>query len=91
MTGNTDFDLFRTTEDHEALRGAVRAVAEAKIAPFAAEVDEQSRYPQEAHDALVAAAPGWTCQKPRALTSNSALPCADSTTSRTVGVVSPFG
>ena len=55
MTGNTDFDLFRTTEDHEALRGAVRAVAEAKIAPFAAEVDEQSRYPQEAHDALVAA------------------------------------
>ena len=55
MTGNTDFDLFRTTEDHEALREAVRAVAEAKIAPFAAEVDEQSRYPQEAHDALVAA------------------------------------
>ena len=55
MTGNTDLDLFRTTEDHEALREAVRAVAEAKIAPFAAEVDEQSRYPQEAHDALVAA------------------------------------
>ena len=55
MTGNPDFDLFRTTEDHEALREAVRAVAEAKIAPFAAEVDEQSRYPQEAHDALVAA------------------------------------
>ena len=55
MTGNTDFDLFRTTEDHEALREAVRAVAEAKIAPFAAAVDEESRYPQEAHDALVAA------------------------------------
>ena len=55
MNGNADFDLFRTTEDHEALREAVRAVAEAKIAPFAAEVDEQSRYPQEAHDALVAA------------------------------------
>ena len=52
---NPDFDLFRTTEDHQALREAVRAVAEAKIAPFAAAVDEEGRYPQEAHDALVAA------------------------------------
>ncbi|MDN5794464.1 MAG: acyl-CoA dehydrogenase family protein [Intrasporangium sp.] len=51
---NPDFDLFRTSEDHEALRGAVRAVAEDKIAPFAAEVDEKARYPQEAHEALVA-------------------------------------
>ena len=32
----------------------MRAVAEDKIAPYAAEVDEDSRYPQEAHDALVA-------------------------------------
>jgi alkylation response protein AidB-like acyl-CoA dehydrogenase len=55
VTGNTDFDLFRTSEDHEALREAVRGLAEAKIAPFAAAVDEESRYPQEAHDALVAA------------------------------------
>ncbi|NYG54757.1 acyl-CoA dehydrogenase family protein [Nocardioides perillae] len=54
MAGNPDFDLFRTTDDHEELRQAVRAVAEDKIAPWAAEVDEQSRYPQEAHDALVA-------------------------------------
>ncbi|MCE1179861.1 MAG: acyl-CoA dehydrogenase family protein [Micrococcales bacterium] len=54
-TGTSDFDLFKTTEDHEALREAVRAVAEAKIAPHAADVDENSRYPQEAHDALVAA------------------------------------
>jgi butyryl-CoA dehydrogenase/acyl-CoA dehydrogenase len=51
----TDFDLYRLSEDHEALREAVRAVAEDKIAPFAAAVDEESRYPQEAHDALVAA------------------------------------
>ncbi len=49
-----DFDLFRISEDHEALREAVRAVAEAKVAPYAAEVDEQSRFPQEAYDALVA-------------------------------------
>lgn len=55
MTTNADTDLFRTTEDHEALREAVRAVSRDKIAPFAAAVDEDSRYPQEAHDALVAA------------------------------------
>src|SRR5690242_2507659 len=34
------------------LREAVRSLAEAKIAPFAAEVDEQGRFPQEALDAL---------------------------------------
>ncbi|WP_295693494.1 acyl-CoA dehydrogenase family protein [Lapillicoccus sp.] len=48
------YPLFAIPEDHEALRAAVRAVAEAKIAPYAAEVDEDARYPQEAHDALVA-------------------------------------
>src|SRR5258707_13573849 len=36
------------------LRDAVRSLAEAKIAPFAAEVDEQGRFPQEARDALEA-------------------------------------
>jgi butyryl-CoA dehydrogenase/acyl-CoA dehydrogenase len=54
VSTNADFDLFRTSEDHEALRDAVRAVAEDKIAPYAASVDEEARYPQEAHDALVA-------------------------------------
>ncbi len=54
VTGNPDFDLFRTSEDHELLREVVRSLAEDKIAPYAAEVDEQARYPQEAHDALVA-------------------------------------
>jgi alkylation response protein AidB-like acyl-CoA dehydrogenase len=47
-----EFDLFRVSEDHEALRGAVRGVAEDKIAPFAAEVDEKSEFPQAADDAL---------------------------------------
>jgi alkylation response protein AidB-like acyl-CoA dehydrogenase len=51
---NKDFDLFRTSEEHEMLRDAVRSLAEAKIAPFAAEVDEQGRFPQEARDALEA-------------------------------------
>ncbi len=50
----SDFDLFRTTEEHEELREAVRSVAEDKIAPHAAEVDERSAFPQEALEALVA-------------------------------------
>jgi butyryl-CoA dehydrogenase/acyl-CoA dehydrogenase len=54
VSTDTDFDLFRTSEDHEALREAVRAVSEDKIAPYAAAVDAEARYPQEAHDALVA-------------------------------------
>ncbi len=54
MSGNPDFDTYRLSEDHEAIREAVRAVSEDKIAPYAAAVDEEARYPQEAHDALVA-------------------------------------
>ncbi len=50
----SDFDLFTTTEEHEELRAAVRSVAEDKIAPHAAEVDEKSAFPQEALEALVA-------------------------------------
>ena len=54
-TDNGDsFPLFTTSEDHEELRQAVRNVAEDKIAPHAAEVDETSAFPQAAHDALVA-------------------------------------
>jgi alkylation response protein AidB-like acyl-CoA dehydrogenase len=49
-----EFDLFRISEDHETLRHAVRAVAENKIAPYAAEVDATSTFPQAAYDALVA-------------------------------------
>jgi alkylation response protein AidB-like acyl-CoA dehydrogenase len=55
MAGNPDFDLFRPSEEHDMLREAVRALAADKIAPFAAEVDDESRFPQEALDALVAA------------------------------------
>ncbi|MFD7904507.1 acyl-CoA dehydrogenase family protein [Kitasatospora sp. NPDC059747] len=50
--GAADFDLFRISEEHGMLREAVRGLAEAKIAPFAAEVDEQGRFPQEALEAL---------------------------------------
>lgn len=48
------FDLYKLSEEHEEIRAAVRDVVENKIAPFAAEVDADSRYPQEAHDALIA-------------------------------------
>ncbi|MGW6582933.1 acyl-CoA dehydrogenase [Streptomyces globisporus] len=53
MAGSTDFDLYRPAEEHDMLRETIRALAESKIAPFAAAVDEESRFPQEALDALV--------------------------------------
>jgi alkylation response protein AidB-like acyl-CoA dehydrogenase len=55
MTFNPDFDLFRTSEEHEFLRETVRALAENKIAPEAAAVDEAGVFPQTAYDALRAA------------------------------------
>ena len=39
-------------EEYEALRESVRALATKKIAPFAKAVDEESRFPQEAFEAL---------------------------------------
>lgn len=50
----SDVDLFRITEDHEALREAVREVSEREIAPHAAAVDEEGRFPTEALKALTA-------------------------------------
>jgi alkylation response protein AidB-like acyl-CoA dehydrogenase len=47
-------DMFMLSEEHQAIREAVRAVAEDKIAPHAADVDAQPRFPQEAADALLA-------------------------------------
>jgi alkylation response protein AidB-like acyl-CoA dehydrogenase len=49
-----EYPLFGLSEEHRAVRETVRAVAEAKIAPYAAAVDAEARYPQEAHDALLA-------------------------------------
>ncbi|MGV9254545.1 acyl-CoA dehydrogenase [Streptomyces sp. NPDC003697] len=54
MAGSADFDLYRPSEEHDMLRDAVRSLAEAKIGPYAATVDEEARFPQEALDALVA-------------------------------------
>jgi alkylation response protein AidB-like acyl-CoA dehydrogenase len=55
LAGSADFDLYRPSEEHDMLRDAIRSLAEAKIAPHAAAVDEEARFPQEALDALVAA------------------------------------
>ena len=55
LARNPDFDAFSLPEAHRELRGAVRSLTEDKIAPHAAEVDEEGRFPQEAYDALVAA------------------------------------
>ncbi|MGW2051110.1 acyl-CoA dehydrogenase family protein [Streptomyces sp. NPDC001858] len=54
MSGSADFDLYRPSEEHDMLRDAIRSLSEAKIAPYAAAVDEEARFPQEALDALVA-------------------------------------
>src|SRR6478735_12746952 len=51
---STDFPLYALSEEHRAIREAVRALCDAKVAPFAADVDENARFPQEAADALLA-------------------------------------
>ena len=48
-------DLFTLTEDHRAVREAIRDLAEHEIAPYAADVDERERFPIEAQKALTAA------------------------------------
>ncbi|TIC80143.1 acyl-CoA dehydrogenase family protein [Nocardioides sp. GY 10127] len=50
----SDFPMYGLSEEQQAVREAVRELADAKIAPFAAEVDEQARYPHEAAAALLA-------------------------------------
>ncbi|GAA5150611.1 acyl-CoA dehydrogenase [Pseudonocardia eucalypti] len=52
---NDAFDAYQLPEEHQELRAAVRALAEKEIAPHAAEVDEESRFPTEALKALTAA------------------------------------
>ncbi len=47
-------ELFRITDDHRAVRAAVREIAEAEILPHAADCDERERYPIEAQKALTA-------------------------------------
>jgi alkylation response protein AidB-like acyl-CoA dehydrogenase len=49
---SNEFPLYALSEEHRAIREAVRDLCEAKVAPYAAEVDEDGRYPEEAAKAL---------------------------------------
>jgi alkylation response protein AidB-like acyl-CoA dehydrogenase len=51
----SDYPMYALSEEHQAIREAVRAICDAKVAPFAAAVDEEARYPHEAQAALQAA------------------------------------
>jgi alkylation response protein AidB-like acyl-CoA dehydrogenase len=46
--GNPDFDLFKLPDEHDELRAVLRDICETEIAPYAADVDEQARFPEEA-------------------------------------------
>src|SRR5256885_4350353 len=43
---------YRPSEEHEAIRDAVRALCEGKVAPNAAAADETAEFPQASYDAL---------------------------------------
>ncbi len=49
---DSSFSLYSLTEEHELLRKAVRELAEDKIAPRAAEIDEKAEYPWDVHEAI---------------------------------------
>jgi len=50
-----DFPAFALSPEHDALRESVRQLADDKIAPHAAQVDQSAQFPAAAHDALVKA------------------------------------
>ena len=52
---NPAFDTFVLPEEHQLLRKTVRKVADDKIAPRAAEIDETAEFPWDVNAALVAA------------------------------------
>ena len=52
---SSDCPVFALSEEQEALREAVRALADDKIAPRAAEVDRTSEFPWDVYEALVKA------------------------------------
>lgn len=50
----TGHPLFALGDDHVELRRLVRGLCDAKIAPFAADVDQTAEFPAHAYAALVA-------------------------------------
>jgi alkylation response protein AidB-like acyl-CoA dehydrogenase len=55
MALNPDFGSYQLPDEHVMLREAVRALAEDKIAPRAAEIDETAEFPYDVLDALTRA------------------------------------
>ncbi|MEV4846954.1 acyl-CoA dehydrogenase family protein, partial [Micromonospora matsumotoense] len=49
------FEAYQVPEEHAAVREAVRALCDAKVAPHAAEADETGEFPRAGYDALRAA------------------------------------
>lgn len=49
---NESSELYTPTEDQQAIRQACAELCRDKVAVYAAEVDRESRFPQEAYDAL---------------------------------------
>jgi alkylation response protein AidB-like acyl-CoA dehydrogenase len=49
---DSGYTTYSLTEEHDLLRAAVRDLAEDRIAPRAAEIDELAEYPWDVHDAL---------------------------------------
>ena len=45
---NPTFDLFMLPDEHNELRAVLRDLSEQEIAPYAGDVDEHSRFPEEA-------------------------------------------
>jgi alkylation response protein AidB-like acyl-CoA dehydrogenase len=52
MGSDASYPVYALTDEHQQLRQAVRELAEDKIKPRAAEIDESGEYPWDVHDAL---------------------------------------
>jgi alkylation response protein AidB-like acyl-CoA dehydrogenase len=48
----SDYSVYTLSEEHQLLRRSVRQLAEDKIAPRAAEIDESGEYPWDVHEEL---------------------------------------
>jgi alkylation response protein AidB-like acyl-CoA dehydrogenase len=55
FTPYSRFDLYTLPDEHRQLRGIVRLLVEMEIEPYAAHVDEESRFPRQACWTLTAA------------------------------------
>jgi alkylation response protein AidB-like acyl-CoA dehydrogenase len=51
----SEYPMYALSEEQQAIREAVRAVCDAKVAPHAAAADESGEFPQAAYDALAGA------------------------------------